>query len=96
MIAALGSGSLELENAVLFQNGAARGDFMNIQKLFGSKTFWTALIGLASAGVAFAFGEIKLPEFAGAVFVALQAIFLRDAIAKNGATDSNFDDSRQP
>lgn len=72
---------------------------MNFTKLFGSKTFWTALIALGSSGTALAFGEIGVKEFAVAVFAALQTIFLRDAISKNGIgslTTYETDNSRQP
>ena len=77
---------------------------MNFTKLFGSKTFWTALIALSSSGIALAFGEIGVKEVAGAVFIALQTIFLRDAISKNGIGEltvfeveaDEISDSRQP
>jgi hypothetical protein len=57
---------------------------IDLEGLLKTKTFWTALLAIATAGVAFGTGEINLATFAGAIFAAVQTINLRDGQLKIG------------
>ena len=48
----------------------------------GKKTYIVGVIGIATALVAWSVNEITLVQFASAIFVALQTMFVRSGIAK--------------
>ena len=54
---------------------------MNWKVLLQSKTFWTALMGMAVAIGAYATGHLDLTNFIQTMFGGLIAIFVRDAVA---------------
>jgi hypothetical protein len=49
-------------------------------EILKTKSFWTALIGIAGVGIAFAFGEIKLPEALLTVIGLIQSINIRSGM----------------
>lgn len=50
-------------------------------RLRTSKTFWTAVGGIVTTVGMYYGGLLEITEAAGAVFAALQTIFIRDGIA---------------
>lgn len=58
---------------------------MNWQALLTSKTFWTAISGMAVAVAAYATGHLDVQSLIQALFAGLTAIFVRDAIANGNS-----------
>ena len=53
-------------------------------ELIKSKTFWTGITALVTAGAGYATGELPLAAAVQTAFTGLLGIFLRSAIAKQG------------
>lgn len=60
---------------------------MNFPILLKSKTFWTGITAVIAALAGFFTGELSLIQFITAEFIALQSIFVRDAISKIGGAN---------
>jgi len=52
--------------------------------LKGKKTYLTGVAGILSSLVAWSQGEINDVTLIGAIFIALQTMFVRAGVAKNG------------
>lgn len=57
---------------------------INWQELVRSRTFWTGVSGFLTAIGLFVAGQIGLPALLGALYLALVAIFIRDAVSGSG------------
>lgn len=57
---------------------------INWQELIRSRTFWTGVSGFLTAVGLFVAGSIGLPALIGALYLALVAIFIRDAVSGSG------------
>jgi len=58
---------------------------MNWKALITSKTFWTAITGMAVAIATYSTGHLDLQSLIQAIFGGLTAIFVRDAIANGNS-----------
>lgn len=57
---------------------------VNWSELVRSRTFWSAVSGFLTAIGLFVAGQIGLPSLIGALYLALVAIFIRDAVSAGG------------